>query len=83
MDLSNNISCLKVGKVRRCSDRSSYTADVISEVQRMMSLRDRMCEILSSILSWVCNPSVDMEWSKAILKDIEACGGNFSRLDSL
>ena len=68
-----------VEKVRCCLDRGSYTADMISkgnmaEVRGMMPLRDRMCEVPGSILSWVCNPTVDMEWSKAILADIEAGG---------
>ena len=68
-----------VEKVRRCSDRGSYTADMLSkgnlrEAWRLMPLRETPCTIPPSILSWVSNPRLDMEWSRAILSDMEKAG---------
>jgi hypothetical protein len=70
---------VSVEKVKRCSDRGSYTADMISkgnmtEVRKMMPLREAPCIVPPSILSWVSDPRLDMEWSGAILKDMEAAG---------
>ena len=44
------------------------------EVKRMMPLRDSPCTVPPSILSWVSNPRLDMEWSRAILRDMERAG---------
>ena len=66
-------------KIRRCSDRGSYTADMISkgnmkEVMAMMPLRQTPCTVPPSILSWVSDPRVDMDWSRVILDDMEKAG---------
>ena len=70
---------VSVVKVRRCSDRGSYTAGRISkadmmELRRMMPLREAPCEIPPSIVDWVRSPRVDMGWSKLILEDIQRMG---------
>ena len=68
-----------VEKVRRVSDRGSYTADMLSkgnlpEVKRMMPLRYSPKEVPQSILGWLENPRVDMAWSKELLRDMAARG---------
>ena len=69
-----------VEKVRRCSNRGAYTADMISkgnlkEVRRMMPLRSSPCEVPTSIISWVKDPRLDMYWAQAILLDMERMKG--------
>ena len=65
--------------MRRCSNRGAYTADMISkgnmrELRRMMPLREDPCEVPQSIVSWVTNPRMDLNWSKAILKELRGRG---------
>ena len=65
--------------VRRCSDRGSYTADMISkgnlnEQRRMMPLREDPCEVPRSIIDWVKDKRMDFGWSKLILKELEEKG---------
>ena len=68
-----------VAKVRRGSDRGSYTADMISkgnlrEVKRMMPLRRAPMEVPPSVEGWLKDPRVDMAWSKLLLSDMAARG---------
>ena len=70
---------ISVEKIRRCSNRGAYTADMISkgnlkELRRMMPLREAPCEVPESILNWIRDPRKDMNWSRAILKDLEERG---------
>ena len=70
---------VSVEKVRRCSDRGSFTADMISkgnmtEVRRMMPMRETVSEVPPSIMEWVREPRMDMNWSSVILADVEAMG---------
>ena len=66
-------------KVRRCSNRGAYTADMISkgnlrELRRMMPLREDPCEVPESIVSWIKNPRMDLNWSQAILEELKGRG---------
>ena len=68
-----------VEKVLRCSDKGSYTADMISkgnmrEVRAMLPLREAPCTVPQSILSWVKEPRLDMNWSRLILADMAKNG---------
>jgi hypothetical protein len=70
---------VSVEKIRRCSDRGSYTADMLSkgnlaEGRRMLPLREPMREVPYSLVRWLKDPRVDMSWSKEILKDLESMG---------
>jgi hypothetical protein len=70
---------VSVEKIRRCSDRGSYTADMLSkgnltEGRRMLPLREPMREVPSSIVRWIKDPRVDMKWSREILKDLSRLG---------
>ena len=67
---------VSVDKIRRCSDRGSYTADMLSkgnlnEAKRMLPLRGNPLTVPQSIVNWIRDPRIDMEWSKAILMDME------------
>ena len=71
--------CITVEKVRRCSNRGAYAADMISkgnlkELKRMLPLRENPCEIPRSIISWVKDPRKDLNWSKAILNELKEKG---------
>lgn len=66
-------------KVRRCSNRGAYTADIISkgnmeELRRMMPLREGPCQVPESIISWIRDPRKDMNWSKLILEEMQKDG---------
>ena len=70
---------VSVEKVRRCSDRGSYTADQISkgnlsELRRMMPWWGDSMVVPPSILSWLKDPRLDMNWSKSILSDMKKAG---------
>ena len=70
---------LSVDKVKRVSDRGSYTADMISkgnlqELKRMMPLRYSPKVIPRSIQEWIEDPRKDMYWSQSILKEMEGRG---------
>ena len=70
---------ITVEKVRRCSNRGAYTADMISkgnlkELRRMMPLRENPCEVPQSIISWIKDPRKDMNWAKSILEELEERG---------
>ena len=70
---------ITVEKVKRCSNRGAYTADMISkgnlkELRRMMPLRENPCEVPQSIISWIKDPRKDMNWAKSILKEMEERG---------
>ena len=72
---------VSVEKIRRCSDRGSYTADQISkgnlkEMRRMMPLRDRAgpCAVPASIISWIRDPKEDMRLGQAILEELKRGG---------
>jgi len=70
---------ISVEKVRRCSNRGSYTADMISkgnlqELRRMMPLRENPCEVPRSIVRWIKDPKMDLNWSKEILSELQEKG---------
>ena len=70
---------ITIEKVRRCSNRGAYTADAISkgnlkELRRMMPLRENPCEVPDSIINWVKDPKMDLNWSKAILEEMKKKG---------
>ena len=70
---------ITVEKVRRCSNRGAYTADIISkgnlkELRRMMPLREVPCMVPESIISWIKDPRKDMNWSQLILKEMQGRG---------
>ena len=70
---------VSVEKVRRCSNRGAYTADMISkgnlkEVRRMMPLREDPCEVPRSIIGWIKDPRLDLAWSESILKELQGRG---------
>ena len=46
----------------------------LKELRRMMPLREAPCEVPESILNWIRDPRKDMNWSRAILKDLEERG---------
>ena len=70
---------VSVEKGRRCSNRGAYTADAISkgnlkELRRMMPLRENPCEIPSSIINWIKDPKMDLDWAQSILRETEERG---------
>ena len=70
---------ITIEKVRRCSNRGAYTADAIrkgnlKELRRMMPLRENPCEVPDSIINWVKDPKMDLNWSKAILEEMKKKG---------
>ena len=71
--------CITVEKVRRCSNRGAYAADMISkgnlkELRRMMPLREDPCTVPESIVNWIKNPRMDLNWPESILKELEGRG---------
>lgn len=46
----------------------------LEELRRMMPLRDNPGEVPESIVAWIKDPRMDMNWSQLILKELEEKG---------
>ena len=46
----------------------------LREMKRMMPLRESALTVPPSILKWLDNPKLDMQWSRAILMDMALAG---------
>ena len=46
----------------------------MKEVKRMMPMRETPLTVPPSIISWLEDPRMDMDWSKSILGDMEETG---------
>ena len=70
---------MSVGKIRRCSNQGSYTADMLSkgnlaELKRMMPDRDVPSPVPESIIKWLRDPRKDLDWAVEILQELRIGG---------
>ena len=62
---------VSIEKVRRCSNRGAYTADAMSKGNLKEPLRENPCEVPSSIINWITDPRMDLDWAQLILREME------------
>ena len=46
----------------------------LKELRRMMPLREDPCVVPGSIVSWIRDPRMDLNWAESILKELKERG---------